>query len=153
MDLITDLIKRVKEFNDGLTSGLYISEIILKNEAFIIDMNATDQLFNQGVNNLGVSIDDYMPYSPYTIEIKKLKGQPYNRVTLHDEGDFEESFFLEVGNEKFEVKAADFKTLDLIKKYGRQILGLTEENISELIWKYIYPELEEKRNKLIYGKK
>jgi len=153
MDLITDLIKRVKEFNEGLTSGLYISEIILKNDAFIIDMNATDQLFDKGVNNLGVSIDDYMPYSPYTIEIKKIKGQPYNRVTLHDENDFSESFFLEVGNEKFEIKAADFKTLDLIKKYGRQILGLTPENISELIWKYIYPELEEKRNKLIYGKK
>lgn len=153
MKLITDLQQRVKEFNDGLQSGLFVSKILLENEAYIIDMNATEQLFEQGINNLGVHIDDYAPYSPYTIEIKQQKGQPTNRVTLHDEGDFSGSFYMEVGNEKFEIKAGDFKTHDLMKKYGRQILGLTNENIKQLIWQYIYPDIIEQRKKLIYGKK
>lgn len=153
MDLIKDLQKRVSEFNDGLESGSYVSQVILENDAFIVDMNATDQLFEQGINNVGVHIDDYAPYSEYTIEIKKIKGQPTNRVTLHDEGDFSGSFYVEVGKDKFEIKAADFKTHDLITKYGRQILGLTTENIQELINKYILPYLLEQRNKLIYGKK
>ena len=153
MKLIIDLKNRVEKFELGLSSGQFIQDIIFENEAYIIDMNATEQLFEQGVNNLGVSIDDYAPYSPYTIEIKKQNGQPTNRVTLHDEGDFAGSFFIQVGTGLFEIKAADFKTQDLIKKYGRQILGLTDENIKELINKYILPDILKQRSKYIYGKK
>lgn len=152
MKLINDLRKRVSDYNEGLQSGFFVSEIIRENEAFIVNMNSEDQLFEQGVNNLGVSIDDYAPYHPMTIEIKKQKGQPYDRVTLHDEGDFSGSFFIETQNELFEIKAADFKTHDLIKKYGRQILGLTNENISKLIRDYIFPGLQEITKKYIYGK-
>ena len=52
---------------------------------------------------------------------------------------------------QFEIKASDFKTEDLIKKYGRQILGLTNENIAKLIWQYVYPDLLTKAKKTIYG--
>lgn len=152
MGKIDDLLKRVVKFNDELTSGRLVQKIIWDNEAYIIDMNAEEQLFEQGVNRLGVSIMDYAPYSPVTIAIKEAKGQPTNRVTLRDEGDFESSFFLEVSDKQFEIKASDFKTEDLIKKYGRQILGLTDENIAILIWQYIYPDLMDEAKKQIYGK-
>lgn len=152
MRLITDLRNRVSDFNDSLMSGRLVQQIIWDNEAYIIDMNAEEQLFEQGINRLGVSIMDYAPYSPITISIKQEKGQPTNRVTLRDEGDFHSSFFLEVGDKQFEIKAADWKTEDLIKKYGRQILGLTDENISKLIWQYIYPDLMSEAKKKIYGK-
>lgn len=151
MRIITNLIDRVKEYDKGLTSGRYIMNIIEENEAYIVDMNAEEQLYEQGVNNLGVSISDYAPYSPVTIQIKRLKGQPTNRVTLRDEGDFEESFFLQIENDHFEIKASDFKTEHLIRKYGRQILGLTDENIKKLIWEFIYPDLLKKTKKVIYG--
>ena len=62
--------------------------------AFIIDANAEEQLFEQGINRLGVDIMDYRPYTPLTIAIKEEKGQPTNRVTLRDEGDFESSFYI-----------------------------------------------------------
>ena len=140
MKQITDLRKRVADFNEALTSGQLIQDIIWKNEAYIVDMNAEEQLFEQGINRLGVDISDYAPYSPVTIEIKRLKGQPTNRVTLRDEGDFERSFFLEVGDKQFEIKASDFKTEDLVKKYGEQI------------WQYIYPDLMDEAKKQIYGK-
>ena len=152
MKLITDLRNRVANFNDGLTSGRIIQQIIWDNEAYIVDLNAEEQLFEQGINRLGVSISDYAPYSPVTIAIKEAKGQPTNRVTLRDEGDFESSFFLEVGDKQFEIKASDFKTEELIRKYGRQILGLTDENITILIWQYIYPDLINEAKKMIYGK-
>lgn len=149
---ILDLQRRVNSFNLGLTNGLFIREIIDDGQttAFIIDANAEEQLFEQGINRLGVDIIDYMPYSPLTISIKEEKGQPTNRVTLRDEGNFESSFYLEVGDKQFEIKASDFKTEDLIKKYGRQILGLTDENIAVLIWKYVYPDLKTKAKKIIY---
>lgn len=153
MNLISSLRERVVEFNNRLTSGLIVRDIIDSGEvtAFIIDANAEEQLFEQGINRLGVDIMDYRPYTPLTIAIKKEKGQPTNRVTLRDEGDFHSSFYLEVGDEQFEIKASDFKTEDLIKKYGRQILGLTNENISELIWQYVYPDLLTKAKETIYG--
>lgn len=152
MKKITDLRKRVADFNEALTSGRLMQDVIWSNDAYIVDMNAEEQLFEKGINRLGVEIMDYAPYSPVTIEIKEAKGQPTNRVTLRDEGDFESSFFLEVGDKQFEIKASDFKTEDLIKKYGRQILGLTDENIAILIWQYIYPDLVDEAKKQIYGK-
>ena len=150
---IIDLRNRVNTFNDGLTSGLIIRDIIDDGitTAFIIDANAEEQLYEQGINRLGVDIMDYAPYSPYTIEIKEMKGQPTNRVTLRDEGDFESSFYLQVSDKQFEIKASDFKTEELIKKYGRQILGLTDENIASLIWDYIYPDLLATAKNIIYG--
>lgn len=151
MGLIDDLHRRVVEFNDKLTNGVFIQNIIWENEAYIVDMNAEEQLFEQGINRLGVDIMDYAPYSPYTIEIKEMKGQPTNRVTLRDEGNFESSFYLQVSDKQFEIKASDFKTEELIKKYGRQILGLTDENIASLKWDYIYPDLLATAKNIIYG--
>lgn len=149
---IIDLQTKVKTLNDGLTSGLFVREIIDDGltTAFILDANSEDQLFEQGINRLGVDIMDYAPYSPLTIEIKEEKGQPTDRVTLRDYGDFESSFFLEVNDTQFEIKASDFKTEELIKKYGKEILGLTNENIAKLIWQYIYPDLLDKFKKTIY---
>lgn len=152
MKQITDLRNRVANFNEALTSGRLIQNIIWDNEAYIVDLNAEEQLYEQGINRLGVEIADYAPYSPVTIAIKEAKGQPTNRVTLRDEGDFESSFFLEVGDKQFEIKASDFKTEDLIRKYGRQILGLTDENIAILIWQYIYPDLINEAKTQIYGR-
>lgn len=152
MKQITDLRNRVANFNEALTSGRLIQNIIWDNEAYIVDLNAEEQLYEQGINRLGVEIADYAPYSPVTIAIKEAKGQQTNRVTLRDEGDFESSFFLEVGDKQFEIRASDFKTEDLIRKYGRQILGLTDENIVILIWQYIYPDLINEAKTQIYGR-
>lgn len=153
MNRITNLIKRVSEFNDDLKTGRLIQRIVLDNEAYIVDMNTQEQLYEEGINRLGVKIMDYAPYSPVTIQIKEMKGQPTNRVTLRDEGDFHDSFYIEVGDKAFEIKASDEKTASLIRKYGRQILGLTNENITELIWEYIYPELMNEAKSRIYGKR
>lgn len=151
MKIITDLRNKVAQAENNINSGKWVQQIIYDNEAYIVDLNAEEQLYEQGVNNLGVSISDYAPYSPVTIEIKKAKGQPTNRVTLRDEGDFESSFFLEVGQNQFEIKASDWKTEELIKRYGRQILGLTNENIEKLIWDFIYPDLLSKLKNELYG--
>lgn len=152
MKIITDLRDRVVKVNEDLTSGKMIQKIIQENEAAIIDMNAQEQLFESGENSLGVSIASYAPYSPITIEIKRMKGQPTNRVTLRDEGDFESSFYLVISDKQFEIKASDWKTEELVEKYGSSILGLTKENIASLTWDYIYPELMETFKKELYGK-
>ena len=152
MKIITDLLDRVVKVNEDLTSGKMIQKIIQENEAAIIDMNAQEQLFESGENSLGVPIASYAPYKPITIEIKKLKGQPTNRVTLRDEGDFESSLYLVITDKQLEIKASDWKTEELVEKYGSSILGLTKENIASLTWDYIYPELMDTLKKELYGK-
>lgn len=149
MKLINDLKKKVEAFNEGLKSGTFIARLIQEFEPEICDMNSENQLYERGVNNLGVEIMDYMPYRPKTIEIKEIKGQPTDRVTLRDEGDFHGSFFLQIYADKFEIRASDEKTEWLIKKYGRQILGLTPDNQAELAGEYIYPELLTKARQII----
>lgn len=147
LNRIIDLHNRVSAFKNDI--GIIIQNIVYENEAYIVDMNTEDQLYQRGVNALGVDISDYKPYSHITIEIKRLKNQPTNRVTLRDTGDFHSSFYIFAGTEQFEINAKDTKTKDLIAKYGRQILGLTNENISSLIWDYIFPDLRDQLDKYL----
>lgn len=121
---------------------LEIIEATLRdNEEIIIDMNVEDQLYEQGIDRFGRSISDYAPYSPITIELKKLKGQPTARVTLRDEGDFHASFYIDFKADGFEIKASNWKTDMLIKGYGEGILGLTDDNFKDLARNYIQPEI------------
>lgn len=141
MNVIVDLLEAVKGVKESLKSHSWTKECLDENEATVCDMNSQIQLYEQGVNALGVSISDYMPYRPKTIEIKEIKGQPTNRVTLRDEGDFHASFFLNLGAESFVIDAKDEKRDGLVRKYGRQIFGLTDENRAELIWEYLFPHI------------
>lgn len=135
---IVALREAVIMFRDSIMPA--IERVIADNQHIIIDMNAEQQLYEQGINIHDVSIDAYEPYSPATIEIKMQKGQPTDRVTLRDEGDFEGSIYLRIGSDEFEIDATDWKTGNIVHKYG-DILGLTDSNINELITSYIIPSL------------
>lgn len=141
MGKIEELRSKVNNLNEQLNNGLYVRNIVADNEALIISMNADSQLYKLGENRLGVSISSYAPYAPLTIMIKKAKGQPTDRVTLRDTGDFESSFYLDVEDTYFEITAADFKTEKLMHKYGKDIFGLNEENLRILIWDVVYPRM------------
>ena len=114
--MISTLLERVKRFNSDLTEGKIFQEVIKENESIIVDMNAENQLFEKGVNALGVSISSYRPYTDKTVEIKKMKGQPFDRVTLRDTGDFHSAFFVRVSRENFSIDSTDWKTKKLVKK-------------------------------------
>lgn len=139
--ILEDLLARVQTFNDGLTGGIYFADIIQEFDYQIIDLNTEDQLYEQGITATGISIADYAPYSRVTIELKQAKGQPTDRVTLRDTGDFHKSFFLKIDNEKLEFDAEDWKTRELLRLYGDEIMGLTPENIQILQRDIVLPEI------------
>lgn len=139
MNVIEQKIQALKTFERDLYDCMRVT--VVENEHIIADMNAKIQLYEKGVNRLGERLDSYRPYSPITIRVKLAKGQPTNRVTLRDEGDFHASFRVIANNISFFIDATDIKTEDLIAKYGEQILGLTDENLYELVWEYMYPDL------------
>src|SRR5574344_2026493 len=83
---IRNLVYRLRKFKDILSEEL--KDEIMKHEDVIVQMVARDQLYEQGVEGRGISIMDYQPYTARTIKIKQKKGQPYDRVTLRDTGEF-----------------------------------------------------------------
>jgi len=133
------MAERLKKFQEHINP--FIRECIEENESMILDMNAESQLFEEGITRTGIHIADFAPYSPYTIQIKQMKGQPTNRVTLRDTGDFESSFFLEVTESGFEIKASDWKAEKLSMSYGSEIMGLTDKHGEILTHEFIKPKL------------
>jgi hypothetical protein len=69
--------------------------------------------------------DDITPfYRPATIAMKRKKGQPTDRVTLRDKGEFYAGVFVDVRSDSFITDSADAKAAALTKKYGDDILKL-----------------------------
>lgn len=138
--MISGLIDKFKKVGEELDTGEIAKKIVRDNDNILIDMNAQDQLYAKGVNRLGVRIDEYQPYRPLTIQVKIEKRQPYDRVTLKDTGEFYESFYVETAEDRFYIKASDEKTNWLIKKYGAEIFGLTNDSLAEFINDYVKDE-------------
>lgn len=146
MSSIDDLIKRVEKFENKINE--YIRLEIIEDEPYICNMNTDKQLFREGITRDGVKIDSYAPYTLTTKRIKSAKGQPTDRVTLRDTGDFYSAFFIMADDKGFKIESEDWKVDKLVDKYGEEILGLTDDNLNELIWEYIYPMLIEKARQI-----
>lgn len=144
MNPVQDKIDALRTFEQNLGANIRI--IISSYDYVLLDLNIEDQLYERGVDRNNKEIASWLPYSPFTIRSKLFKQQPVDRVTLRDTGDFHRSFQLRVTDSDVEIYATDIKAEMLISKYGESILGLTDENLNEILWEYVYPEL---RNKLV----
>jgi len=105
----------------------------LENE--IIAMNTDEQLFNKGVTIKNVKITP--GYAKSTKRAKIRKGQPINRVTTRDRGDYHRSFTVDFRGTEFEIDATmtTNKGFDLsghLEKRYNGLEGLTEESITKL---------------------
>ena len=128
-----------------------LDEITLKavktNEKQVLDLNR-DQM-QSGIKSDGQPIKP--EYTRRTKSIKKSKGQPIDRVTLKDTGDFHNSVFASYSANSFMILASDQKTTKLKQKYGRDILGLTDQNIDKtanIIKNDVSKELKKRLNAL-----
>ena len=139
---IRNLSYRLRKFEAILESCL--EDTVRSLEATIVDYVAQKQLYEEGIEGRGIEIMSYAPYSPRTIKNKIRKGQPTNRVTLRDTGDFHRSFRVAFEPGGFRIEATDPKTAALIEKYGPTIFRLTDKNLTELLREYIRPILTER---------
>jgi hypothetical protein len=104
-------------------------KVVRNNEDVILDLTREDQLFQKGIDSLGNKLPT--PYAPFTIEIKQAKGQPTDRITLRDEGDFHNAFFLRANNFPIVIDSSDSKRNELAIEWGEDIFGLTEDSLFE----------------------
>lgn len=144
MNIIQQKAKRFIKATSNLDK---VVENICRNlEHIIIDMN-TSQLREKGIDSDSVSLP--LPYAPMTITYKLAEGQPINRITLYDGGDFQDAFYVKYTSSQFSLWSTDGKTEKLVSEWGKNIFGLTDENLNKLIQLDIKPALlTELRKKL-----
>ena len=150
LNSILGLLSAAETVERNLSDGNYTRKALEQNQQRIVEMNV-EQLYDYGINSVGIRIDTYEPYSPYTVRIKQEKGQPYDRVTLRDTGDFHKSFEVVFEPMGFYITATDYKTQDLIDRYGARIFGLTSENKQDLTIKYVVPVAREEIKRELFG--
>jgi hypothetical protein len=145
MERFRDKIEALKQFR----ANAYILTIdaAVPLEVEIVKMN-TDRLYNLGEYPSGQPVRP--DYTPLTIKIKKSKGQPTDRVTLKDTGDFHDSFYVKFERDQFIILASDVKAGKLVAKYGFEIFGLSEEDLIDLLPK-IYANLLSKFKEAAYA--
>lgn len=147
LQAIDNLIRRVEVVQQVLEDNSLVRDILLRNEGLIVALNTDDQLEEKGLNSLGIGIHTYAPYAPKTVYLKQKKGQPWNRVTLKDTGNFHRSFRIQFTEDGFSIVSDSSLTPTLVNKYGPNIFGLTPENKGYLIRSIILPELLNEINK------
>lgn len=81
-------------------------------------------------------------YANSTIAYKKRKGQPYDRVTLRDTGEFYKKMYAKADNDKIFIGSDVEYSHDLSEKYTDKIFGLDKENRKEYSFGYFFDALK-----------
>lgn len=107
----------------------FIGESAIRHSNIIEDSITEEQLFEKGIDGLGKRLPSY---SPVTVQLKKLKGQPFDRTTLRDTGEFHSSIKVKLQKDGIKIESDPIKEdTNLLEVYGEEILFLTEENLTE----------------------
>jgi hypothetical protein len=118
-----------------------VGRIIDKNKETILDLNRENQLNEKGIDSKDTKLQEY---AYFTIQIKQLIGQPFDRTTLFYSGKFHAGFKYKYTPETFtlEIYSDDEKSSKLVAKYGVDIFGLNESNKLYLTQSIIKPNLD-----------
>lgn len=95
--------------------------------------------------NLGFKSNDRPitpEYSPFTIEEKRKKGQPADRVTLRDTGAFQAAIRVYADHMAIVFGSDDSKTSKLEEKYTKDIFGLNTNFTEDWVNESFYPKLK-----------
>ena len=137
MDHLIQILRDISEIDEKAL----LFEVLNQNKIkeLIIKLNTQDQLFKRGIDSNGESLGEY---TENTQKIKASKGQPFDRVTLKDTGEFYESWEVIISDISDIIINADDEKDDtaLFEKYGEDVLGLTDESL-ELLVQAIEPDL------------
>ena len=138
---LTDFVNKGLDLeNSGVFFHVFSLDYV---QQYIILQNTRGQLF-QGIDAEGVLLESIGgDYTAFTVARKDARGQPSDRVTLKDTGDFYKSFSIDVSQKEFVITANFYKKgKDLRDRWGNSLAGLTDESKADLI-RFILPEVRE----------
>ena len=129
MATIREVFRLVENFTQSQEK--IMNDCINNSSETILDANR-DQLFS-GKDKQGKEI--IPEYTPTTIAIKKEKGQPTDRVTLKDTGEWHRSLFMKTESNKIFIDSDHELTDKLLEKYDRgndTILGIPQNKKTDI---------------------
>jgi hypothetical protein len=134
-----DRVKKILDNAIALDENKIINQILSNKsfQEFIIDLNTRDQLFDKGINSLGVKLSDIGgDYAGLTLELSAAKGRPKksaSSINLFDTGDYYKSHKIVLSKDSFEIVSDPIKDdSNLYDDWGKDIVGLTEENLQKV---------------------
>lgn len=124
----------VAELMANISPARVLRDVLGKPEVqqYIIELNTEGQLL-EGVNSLGVKLSTIG--GNYSVRTMKLKGlTDPTKVNLFDTGDYYKSFIIvPLNSGDFVIKSDPIKEdNNLEKRYGKDLEGLTNENLEKL---------------------
>lgn len=141
MDVFQTAQKAIRDIEESINPT--IKETVDGNELTLINYQTQEQLF-KGKDSKGSVIRP--GYTPFTIRLKKAKGQPTDRVTWRDTGKLYQSVRIESGTNDFKVVVNVSYANDLIEKYGQDAIGIQREFLREFVLNFIVPNITRKTN-------
>lgn len=124
-----------------------LKEEVLSDQIFKFIKSVEDKLVKLNVDQINKDSSDIngkpIGFYSYATELitngRKAQGQPFDG---RDTGDWLESFFVSIENDKISFGATDAKTLTILTSdnwLSSQLFGLTEENQRQFIRKELLP--------------
>lgn len=137
MGLFNRQIKLIEEFEKGI---FHVFENTVSSYNYVLkDYVTNKQLFQRGIDGSGKRLEGY---ARTTIRMKISKGQPVDRTTTVDEGKFHASIFVDAFSDRFEITSNVPHDKFVIKRYGKDVLKITENNMREFMKVYFLPNLK-----------
>lgn len=139
--MFNDQIKFIDSIDGMLNNAL--ETVINQNSDGLKSLLVDIQMYEKGQDGTGKKL---RPYSRYTIRYKISKGQPKDRTTLRDSGDFHASIQVTAYKDFYEVSSnvPHDTILTNSKNYGKNILRINPDDFINFIQEYFITEL--KRN-------
>ena len=130
------------EFIENFEKTIFevLQKTINDNDFVIKDYIINKQLFREGIDGNNKKLEGYRRT---TIKLKKAKGDPIDRTTLRDSGEFYSQIQVDAFSDRFEISSNVSHDVFIIKKYGIDVLKVTHENLSEFMQKYFIKNLKD----------
>jgi len=137
-------IKFIESFESNLLSEF--ERTVMDFDFVLKDYIVNKQLFREGIDGDGKKLAGY---KRTTIKYKIAKGDPTDRTTLRDSGEFYAYIQIEAFSSYFTISSNVGYDNFIIKRYGRNILKITSENINDFMFTYFLPKLKNYANNSI----
>lgn len=137
MNIFEDQIKFIENVEKHLFTELQVNINQFSN--VLKDFLVGGQLYDHGMDGN----NDRLPgYSRFTIRMKIRKGDPYDRTTLKDKGNFHDSIEVTGTPYYILISSNDSKAKKLVKRYGEDILRISIQHFSIFFNEYYIPNLK-----------
>lgn len=123
-----------------------IISTIRKFDFVLLDYNTNKQMNIKGEDSKGSQIGEY---SGGYKRIRVKRGLQVDHVDLNFTGKFQAELHIVTENNQFKIESNVTYAEDIVKRYGKQVLGIQQRNLEEFVNNYILPNLKRMINQKI----